>query len=86
MRALMTVAARAVLRDIDLVGVQMRTDVDAAICEDAARLKADWRRVSLADCFGMALSCRLEADFLTTDRHELEKLEAANIVRITFIR
>lgn len=79
-------AARAVLRDIGIVGVQTRTDLDAAICEDAAQLKADWRRVSLADCFGIALTRRLDADFLTTDRHELEKLEAASIARITFIR
>jgi len=78
--------ARAVLGDLAEAGVQTRADMDAAFCEDAAQLKADWRRISLADCFGVALARRLGAEFLTTDRHELTALEAAVVARITFIR
>ena len=78
--------ARRMMAALQNDGVQTRTDLDETICEDAAQIKAEWRRVSLADCFGVALSRRLNADFLTTDRSELTKLESAGIARITFIR
>jgi predicted nucleic acid-binding protein len=78
--------ARLALASLLGDGVQTRADMDAALCEDAAQLKADWRRISLADCFGVALARRLGAEFLTTDRHELTALEAAGVARIVFIR
>jgi PIN domain nuclease of toxin-antitoxin system len=78
--------ARATIRKLQSGGVILRADMDVALWEDAAQLKADWKRVSLADCFGVALARRLNADFITADRHELEMLDKAGLARFTFIR
>ncbi len=80
------VTARALLALLYTDGVTRREDMDTVFCEDAAQIKADWRRVSLADCMGLALARRLDADFITTDRHEMEPLAAAGVARIIFIR
>jgi predicted nucleic acid-binding protein len=79
-------AARSALAALEADGVIRREDMDTAFCEDAAQLKADWKRVSLADCCGLALARRLDAEFMTSDRHELQPLQVARVARIIFIR
>ena len=79
-------AATAVQPRLAAIGVQTVTAMDAELWQDAARLKSQFRRVSLADCFGVALARRLNAEFLTADRHELEALDAAGVANFTFIR
>jgi predicted nucleic acid-binding protein len=78
--------ARSALATLEADGVIRREDMDAAFCEDAAQIKADWKRVSLADCVGLALARRLDSEFMTSDRHELLPLQAARVARIVFIR
>ncbi len=78
--------ARRMIAALQSDGIKTRTDLDSEICEDAAQIKAEWKRVSLADCFGVALARHLDADFLTTDRSELTKLSDAGVARITFVR
>ena len=78
-------AADLALENLESAGVRV-VESDAGLWRDAARLKSQFRRVSLADCFGVALARRLNAEFVTADRHELESLEAADVVEITFIR
>ena len=78
--------AQTAIRSIAEARVYFREDFDRAFWEDAARIKADYRRVSLADCFGVALVRRLRATFLTTDHHELEAIHAAGVCPIRFIR
>ena len=85
-RAADVLTARAILQELASIGIAIHSDLDAAFCEDVAQIKADWKRVSLADCFGVALARRLDAEFLTTDHRELEPLRAAQIAHITFIR
>lgn len=80
------VAANQVRPRLELLGVRVIETMDADLWQDAARLKSRFRRVSLADCFGVALARRLNAEFLTSDRHELEALQAAGIADFTFIR
>jgi predicted nucleic acid-binding protein len=80
------VTARDALATLATDGIERREDMDEAFCEDAGQLKAQWRRVSLADCCGVALARRLAGDFITTDRHELTALEAGGVAKITFIR
>jgi hypothetical protein len=60
--------------------------MDLAFWQRAGRLKADVKRVSVADCFGLALSAVPEAEFVTADRHELEPLAYVPSYRIRFIR
>lgn len=42
--------------------------------------------VSLADCCGLALARRTGGTFLTTDKHELERLRDLGVCPIEFIR
>lgn len=67
-------------------GVAPCEDMDSMLWQDAARIKADYRRVSLADCFGLALARRAGTAFLSTDHHELGAIHAAGVCPIEFIR
>lgn len=78
--------ASIVLQELHNMGIGIMTTMDTAFWEDAARLKSRFRRVSLPDCYGVALARRLNASFVTSDRHELEALDAAGIADFTFIR
>lgn len=52
----------------------------------AGKLKAEWRRVSLADCFALAMAIREEGILVTSDHHELDRVAAAEVCPIRFIR
>jgi predicted nucleic acid-binding protein len=56
-------------------GLVIRDDMDIDFWKAAGALKARGR-ISLADCFAVALSVREEAVLLTSDRHEFEPLLA----------
>lgn len=71
---------------LENIGIQIVEAMDADLWQDAARLKSQFRRVSVADCFGVALARRLSAPFVTSDRHELEALEAAGVCDCLWIR
>jgi len=53
--------AEAVLRDLEDAGIVEREDMDRDFWRQAGKLKADYRRISLADCFCAALANRLDA-------------------------
>lgn len=78
--------ARSALETLVADGIERREDMDVAFCEDAGQLKAEWRRVSLADCYGVALARRLGGEFFTTDRHELMALETGGVAKFTFTK
>jgi PIN domain nuclease of toxin-antitoxin system len=79
-------AASQLISDLAGSGVRFRSDMDSAFWQHAGRLKADARRISLADCFGLALSAALDAEFVTADRHEMEALLDKPGYRIRLIR
>ena len=79
-------AAQGVLRALANVRVQAQELLDPPLWQDAARIKADCARVSLADCCGLALARRLGAAFLSTDKHELDRDEIRSLCPIVFIR
>lgn len=81
-RQLGVLTARDALDSLKRDGLIRSTLMDEAFFEDAAQLKAQWKKVSLADCCGLALARRLNAQFVTTDRHELENLSAAKVADI----
>lgn len=85
-RQLGVLTARDALDSLKRDGLIRSTLMDEAFFEDAAQLKAQWKKVSLADCCGLALARRLNAQFVTTDRHELENLSAAKVADIFFTR
>jgi len=74
------------LEDVFALGVTLRADLDREFRQAAGRLKAEHRRISLADCFGLTLPIRLAGEFLTTDRHELEALSALLPCALNFVR
>jgi PIN domain nuclease of toxin-antitoxin system len=78
-------AATGAMSDLHCMNVIERADFDQAFWQDAGRLKAGGG-VSLADCFAIALTNRLGGTLLTSDHHEMDKLAAAGICNITFIR
>lgn len=79
-------AAGAAMASLEAVGVQIVPALDSALWQDVARLKSQFRRVALPDCYGVALSRRLDAHFVTGDRGELEPLEAAGVAQFLWIK
>jgi uncharacterized protein len=74
------------LAEIRDTGLVTRNDFDEEFWQAAGRLKADLARVSLADCFCAALAKRLDAEVVTSDRHEMKALSDAGACRVRFIR
>lgn len=74
--------AAQILADVD----ESYLSVEQALWQRAGRLKADVRRISLADCFALALADLHGGTLLTSDRHEFGPLAASGAFRIQFIR
>jgi predicted nucleic acid-binding protein len=77
--------ADAFIQKLSLTGLLIRMDLDAEICREAAKLKARGR-ISLADCFCIALAQRVGGEVVTTDHHEFDALIPLNLCPIQFIR
>lgn len=67
-------------------GFELRDTLPSALWRLAGKLKAELRRVSLADCFAMALTLQEKGRLVTTDHHEFDPIAAADICPIYFIR
>lgn len=72
----------------DLAEVEVITDssLSMEVWQAAGALKAELRRISLADCFAIELADRLRATILTADHHEFDALATQANYRIRFIR
>jgi PIN domain nuclease of toxin-antitoxin system len=86
MRASGEAQALETLQGMQAAGLQTREDMDPEFWQDAGRIKADLRRISLADCCAVALARREGAVLVTTDRTELEPVAAAGLCEVQFIR
>lgn len=86
LRAADEASAEGAVQDILLLGVQERNDMASDFWRSVGKLKAEHRRVSLADCCALALAARLGAVLLSADRHELEPLADASVCPVEFIR
>ena len=75
------------LTDFTEAGLIIRHDMDVEFWKAAGKLKARGR-ISLADCFAIALAVREEAVLMTSDRHEFEPLLAIPgfLAQVQFIR
>ncbi len=82
--------AEATIAGFAAAGIMERGDMDGAFWRDVATVITTQRtaghRLALGDAFGVALARRLDADFVTADRGELEAVAAAGLCRVTFIR
>ncbi|MGC1528215.1 MAG: type II toxin-antitoxin system VapC family toxin [Phormidesmis sp.] len=79
-------AAEKVMEDLNGFGVQLYAKTDDALWKEAARYKADLRRISLADCFALALTKQLSATLVTSDRKEFSAVRERGLCRVQFIR
>jgi PIN domain nuclease of toxin-antitoxin system len=86
LRAADEASAEGAVRDILLLGVRERNDMASDFWRSVGKLKAEHRRVSLADCCALALAGGLGAVLLSADRHELEPLAHASVCPVEFIR
>jgi len=78
--------AEALVRDLLDAGVTSRADIDEDFWKDVGRIKAGISRISLADCFAIALARRLGVPVLTSDHHEFDNILANGICAVEFIR
>jgi predicted nucleic acid-binding protein len=67
-------------------GVVLEDAWSSALWRSAGQLKAEWRRVSLADCFALALAIHGGGTLVTSDHHELEPIARAGLCPFLFIR
>ena len=78
--------ALKIIADLRGLGVIERRDLGPVFWQQAGRLKAVHRRVSLADCCALALTLRLGGELVTSGHHELDILAAAGVRPIKFFR
>ncbi|MCA1612900.1 MAG: type II toxin-antitoxin system VapC family toxin [Acidobacteria bacterium] len=77
--------ADGALVDMRTLGLAGRDDFDEPFWKEAGKLKAAGK-ISLADCFAVTLTNRVGGTLLTSDHHELDRVAAAGICSVTFIR
>ncbi len=67
-------------------GFEMVEDLPFSLWKTAGKLKGTWKRISLADCFALALALETSATLVTSDHHEMDSLAQAGVCPIRFIR
>ncbi|MBI4639868.1 MAG: PIN domain-containing protein [Candidatus Tectomicrobia bacterium] len=78
--------ARTAIADLESIGLMIREDIDSEFWQAAGAYKASIARVSLADCFAMALVQRIGAELVTSDHHEFDPIAQAGVCSVRFIR
>lgn len=73
------------LGDLASLDIRIEWTFGESLLDRVARIKAYWRRVSLADCTALALAMERGGILLTSDHHEFDPLFAAGYP-IEFIR
>jgi len=77
--------AENAMHDLNSLPVGIRSDLDDSIWRTAGKLKAVLR-ISLADCFAIALAQKVSGELITSDRKELAPLCDEGIFAIRFFR
>lgn len=78
-------AAESAVADLLSMQIGARSDFDEAFWKQVGELKAR-HRASLADLCAVALALRVGGVLLTSDHHEFDRLAAANVCSVEFIR
>lgn len=68
------------------LGVEIREDMDEAFWKLIGQLKVSPGKVSLADCFALALAIRVSGTLVTADHHEMDKIVPLGLCSFLFIR
>jgi predicted nucleic acid-binding protein len=67
-------------------GVEVREDMDEAFWKLIGQLKVSPGKVSLADCFALALAIRTGGTLVTADHHEMNRIVPLGLCSFLFIR
>jgi len=68
------------------LGIKIREDMDEDLWKFAGQIKAEIKRIALADCFAVALTHRLGATLLTSDHAEFDQISKRDFCKVRFIR
>jgi predicted nucleic acid-binding protein len=77
--------AKSAIEDLKGDGLVVRDDIEESFWQEVGRYKAA-NRVSLADCFAIALANRNDARVVTSDHHEFDPIKEQGICEVEFIR
>lgn len=78
--------ARSAIADLNAAGIVAREDLDMSFWQDAGKYKAEIKKISLADCFAIALANRMNAELVTSDHQEFDPIAKRGICVVKFIR
>ncbi len=78
--------AKNAVTDLVALGLKIKEDMDQPFWQEIGRLKAEIKRISLADCFAVALAKRINASIVTSDHHEFDSIAESGLCKILFIR
>jgi len=78
--------AAGIIQELVALGVLIRSDLSQEFWQMVGGYKATIRRISLADCFALALTHSLKGTLLTSDHTEFEPVVDLSICEIQFIR
>jgi predicted nucleic acid-binding protein len=79
-------AAEKALAALTALGLSERSDMDQAFWKSIGQLKVSPGKVSLADCFALALAIRTGGTLVTSDHHEFDRVVPLGLCPILFIR
>jgi|SRR3990172_7062477 len=65
--------ARGAIGDLQSIGIIATEKMDRSFWQDAGKIKAR-NKISLADCFAIALAMRENATLLTSDHHDFDPI------------
>jgi predicted nucleic acid-binding protein len=78
--------AKAIMAPLDDTPITIIDNISPSVYQTAARLKGTYRRVSLADCVGLATAADFSAAFVTCDHHEIKAMEQREALSILWFR
>jgi predicted nucleic acid-binding protein len=78
--------AQAMMAPLDDTPLTIIDNISQPVYQRAARLKGTYRRVSLADCVGLATAADYSATFVTSDHHEIKAIEQSEALSILWFR
>ena len=78
--------AEAQIAVLQQAGVSVRTDMEPAFWQRVGQLKVKPGKISLADCFALALTLETGGTLVTSDHHEFDAIARLGLCPITFIR
>jgi len=78
--------ANGVREVLEGLGFELDETIPSALWQAAGKLKGEWKRVSLADCFALARAISAAGTLVTSDHHELDRIAEAQVCPVRFIR